>query len=90
MSEPQQTSFGDTGKGSARGLLNLLTGGPGTERVDADDLMRRAPALGLCLNATRGSVEVTLRVGRRQLSTPDIDPREKAARGSSNYSARRK
>jgi osmotically inducible protein OsmC len=43
---------------------------PNLSRVDAEDLMRRAHALCPYSNATRGNVDVTLRVDGTQLERP--------------------
>jgi hypothetical protein len=45
---------------------------PNLSRVDAEDLMRRAHALCPYSNATRGNVDVTLRVNGTQLGESDL------------------
>ena len=45
---------------------------PNLSRVDAEDIMRRAHALCPYSNATRGNVNVTLRIDGTQLNESDL------------------
>jgi lipoyl-dependent peroxiredoxin len=44
---------------------------PNLSRVDAEDVMRRAHELCPYSNATRGNIDITLRVGGTQLGESD-------------------
>jgi osmotically inducible protein OsmC len=59
--------IGRTGRGGFGLAVTLDLHAPNLPRVDAEDLMRRAHALCPYSNATRGNVEVTLRVEGTQL-----------------------
>jgi Ohr subfamily peroxiredoxin len=60
--------IGPTGHGGFGLAVTLDLHAPNLSRVDAEDLMRRAHALCPYSNATRGNVDVTLRVDGRELA----------------------
>src|SRR5882724_4786472 len=62
-----QVGIGPTGRGGFGLAVSLDLHGPNLSRVDAEDLMRRAHALCPYSNATRGNVDVALRVDGRVL-----------------------
>jgi len=61
---------GPTGHGGFGLAVALDLHAPNLSRVDAENLMRRAHALCPYSNATRGNVDVTLRVDGTQLERP--------------------
>jgi osmotically inducible protein OsmC len=62
--------IGPTGHGGFSLAVTLDLHAPNLSRVDAEDLMRRAHALCPYSNATRGNVDVSLRVDGAQLERP--------------------
>jgi Ohr subfamily peroxiredoxin len=62
--------IGPTGGGGFGLAVALDLHAPNLSRVDAEDLMRRTHALCPYSNATRGNVNVTLRVDGTQLERP--------------------
>ena len=64
--------LGPTGRGGFGLAVALDLHAPSLSRVDAEDLMRRAHALCPYSNATRGNVDVTLRVDGTQLGESDL------------------
>ncbi len=62
-----QVGIGPTGRGGFGLAVVLDLHAPNVSRVDAEDLMRRAHALCPYSNATRGNIDVTLRVDGTQL-----------------------
>ena len=67
-----QVGIGPTGRGGFGLAVALDLHAPNLSRVDAEDLMRRAHALCPYSNATRGNVDVTLRVDGTQLGESDL------------------
>ena len=63
-----QVGLGPTGRGGFGLAVGLDLHAPNVSRVEAEDLMRRAHALCPYSNATRGNIDVTLRVDGTQLS----------------------
>ena len=63
-----QVGIGPTGRGGFGLAVALDLHAPNLSRVDAEDLMRRAHALCPYSNATRGNVDVTLRVDGSDLT----------------------
>jgi lipoyl-dependent peroxiredoxin len=66
-----QVGIGPTGRGGFGLAVALDLHAPNLPRVDAEDLMRRAHTLCPYSNATRGNVDVTLRVDGTQLGESD-------------------
>jgi osmotically inducible protein OsmC len=66
-----QVGIGPTGRGGFGLAVVLDLHAPGLSRVDAENLMRRAHALCPYSNATRGNVDVTLRVDGTALEQDD-------------------
>jgi len=64
--------IGPTGRGGFGLPVALDLHAPNLSRVDAEDLMRRAHALCPYSNATRGNVELTLRVDGTRLGESDL------------------
>ncbi len=64
--------IGSTGRGGFSLAVALDLHAPNLSRVDAEDLMRRAHALCPHSNATRGNVDVTLRVDGTPLGESDL------------------
>ena len=64
--------IGPTGRGGFGLAVTLDLQAPNLSRVDAEDLMRRAHALCPYSNATRGNIDVALRVDGRQLPEGDL------------------
>ena len=64
--------IGPTGRGGFGLAVALDLHAPHLSRVDAEDLMRRAHALFPYSNATRGNVDVTLRVDGTQFGESDL------------------
>ena len=62
--------LGPTGRGGFGLAVSLDLHAPNLSRVDAEDLMCRAHALCPYSNATRGNVDVALRVDGTQLERP--------------------
>jgi len=62
--------IGPTGRGGCGLAVALDLHAPHLSRVDAEDLMRRAHALCPYSNATRGNIDVTLRVDGTGLERP--------------------
>src|SRR6267378_3528773 len=62
--------LGPTGRGGFGLAVSLDLHAPNLSRVDAEDLMRRAHTLCPYSNATRGNVDVALRVDGTQLERP--------------------
>ena len=62
--------IGPTGRGGFGLAVALDLHAPHLSRVDAEDLMRRAHALCPYSNATRGNIDVTLRVDGTGLERP--------------------
>jgi Ohr subfamily peroxiredoxin len=67
-----QVGIGPTGHGGFGLAVALDLHAPNVSRVDAEDLMRRAHALCPYSNATRGNIDVTLRVDGTQLGESDL------------------
>jgi len=65
-----QVGIGPTGHGGFGLVVALDLHAPGLSRDDAEDLMRRAHQLCPYSNATRGNVDVTLRVDGEALERP--------------------
>src|SRR5437879_11696990 len=65
-------AIGPTGRGGFVLAVALDLHAPHLSRVDAEDLMRRAHALCPYSNATRGNVDVTLRVDGTHLGESDL------------------
>jgi Ohr subfamily peroxiredoxin len=74
-----QVGIGPTGRGGFGLAVALDLHAPNLSRVDAEDLMRRAHTLCPYSNATRGNVDVTLRVDSTPLGENDLT-QNKAAR----------
>ena len=68
--------IGPTDRGGYGFAVALDLHAPNLSRVDAEDLMRRAHALCPYSNATRGNVDVTLRVDGTQLGESDSTKNE--------------
>jgi Ohr subfamily peroxiredoxin len=66
-----QVGIGPTGHGGFGLAVALDLHAPNVSRVDAEDLMRRAHAVCPYSNATRGNVDVTLRVDGTALEPHD-------------------
>ena len=66
-----QVGIGPTGHGGFGLEVALDLHAPNLSRVDAEDLMRRAHELCPYSNATRGNIDVTLRVDGTQLGESD-------------------
>src|SRR5467141_2514068 len=66
-----QVGIGPTGHGGFSLAVALDLHAPKLSRVDAEDLMRRAHAVCPYSNATRGNIDVMLRVDGTQLSESD-------------------
>jgi len=66
-----QVGIGPTGRDGCGVAVALALHAPHLSRVDAEDLMRRAHALCPYSNATRGNIDVTLRVDGTQLGESD-------------------
>lgn len=64
--------IGPTGRGAFALAVALDLHAPKLSRADAEDLMRRAHALCPYSNATRGNVDVALRVDGAQLGESDL------------------
>ena len=64
--------IGPTGRGGYGLAVALDLHAPNLSRVEAEDLMRRAHALCPYSNATRGNIDVTLRVDGTQLGETDL------------------
>jgi lipoyl-dependent peroxiredoxin len=62
--------IGPTGRGAYGLAVVLDLHAPNVSRVDAEDLMRRAHAICPYSNATRGNVDVKLRVDGTQIDEP--------------------
>ena len=74
-SDPTVTAhvgIGPTGHGGFGLAVALDLHAPSLSRVDAEDLMRRAHVLCPYSNATRGNVDVTLRVDGTRLGESDL------------------
>jgi osmotically inducible protein OsmC len=67
-----RVGIGPTGRGGFGLAVALDLHAPNLSRGDTEDLMRRAHALCPYSNATRGNVDVTLRVDGRQLGENDV------------------
>jgi len=67
-----QVGIGPTGRGGFGLAVALDLHAPSLSRADAENLMRRAHALCPYSNATRGNVDVTLRVDGTQLGESDL------------------
>ncbi len=66
-----KVGIGPTGHGGFGLAVALDLHAPNVSRVDAEDLMRRAHALCPYSNATRGNIDVTLRVDGTELGESD-------------------
>ena len=66
-----RVGIGPTGHGGFGLAVALDLHAPNLSRVDAEDLMRRAHELCPYSNATRGNIDVTLRVDGTQLGESD-------------------
>ena len=67
-----QVGIGPTGHGGFSLAVSLDLHAPKVSRVDAEDLMRRAHELCPYSNATRGNIEVVLRVDGSQIGESDL------------------
>jgi osmotically inducible protein OsmC len=76
-----QVGIGPTGRGGFGLAVALDLHAPNLSRVDAENLMRRAHALCPYSNATRGNVDVTLRVDDSPLGESDLTKN----RGGNNH-----
>jgi lipoyl-dependent peroxiredoxin len=66
-----QVGIGPTGHGGFGLAVALDLHAPNLSRVDAEDLMRRAHSVCPYSNATRGNIDVTLRVDGTQVGESD-------------------
>ena len=71
-----QVGIGPTGHGGFGLAVALDLHAPNVSRVDAEDLMRRAHAVCPYSNATRGNVDVTLRVDGTPLGEGELSARQ--------------
>jgi lipoyl-dependent peroxiredoxin len=79
-----QVGIGPTGRGGFGLAVALDLHAPNLSRVDAEDLMRRAHALCPYSNATRGNIDVTLRVDGTQLGESDSTRNKEAVNHERN------